>query len=52
MYIYMYVCIFPVLLLDRLNDSSSNCTCGWVQEDQQRQKRTVVVGEALQIAVL
>jgi hypothetical protein len=39
-------------MLDRFNDSSGNCTCGWVQEDQQRQKRTVVVGEVLQIYIL
>ena len=34
----IYTPMQPVLLLDRFNDSSGNCTCGWVQEDQQRQK--------------
>ena len=50
----LYVHILPVVLLDRFNDSSANCTCCWVQEDEQRQKKesTVVVGEVLQISVL
>lgn len=45
---YDVVRILPDLLLDRFIDSSANCTCGWVQEQLQLQKRTMV-GEVLQI---